>query len=112
MGQKLSVSLGVSWHLPSPGAIPSHPGDQLELSSLTGSGAWGDAKKFHSDWAYLLVLPKKATKEEMVFGLAMVWVHPYQAHIPTLDEVSRKLSLLTASHKNLAYAFVRFNEDA
>ena len=47
----------------------------------------------------------------MVFGLAMVWVHPYQAHIPTLDEVARKLTLLTISHENWAYAFVRFSKD-
>ena len=82
---------------------------QSELTSLTVSGAWGNAKKFCSDLAYLLALPEKATKEEMVFKLQ---VHPYQAHIPTLDEVVRKLALLTASHGNLAYAFVRFNEDA
>ena len=48
----------------------------------------------------------------MVFRLTMVWVHPYQACIPTLDEVARKLALYTASHENWAYAFVRLNEDA
>ena len=85
---------------------------QSELSSLTGSGAWGDIKKFCSDLAYLLVSPKKATKGEMVFGLAVVWVHPYQAHIPTLDEVVIRLTLLTTSHENWAYIFVRFSEDA
>ena len=41
----------------------------------------------------------------------MVWVHPYQACIPTLDEAAGKLALLTTSHENWAYAFVRFNED-
>ena len=48
----------------------------------------------------------------MVFRPAMVWVHPYQACIPTLDEAARKLTLLTASCENWAYAVVRFNEDA
>ena len=48
----------------------------------------------------------------MVFWLAMVWVHPYQAHIPTLDEAVRKLALLTTSCPNWAYTFVLFNEDA
>ena len=85
---------------------------QSELSSLTGSGAWGNTQKFHSDLAFLLVLPEKATAEEMMLGLAMVWVHPYQASIPTLDEAVRKLTLLTTSHENWAYTFVRFNEDA
>ena len=72
----------------------------------------GNAKKFHSDLAFVLVLAKKATKEEMVFGLAMVWVHPYQTCIPTLDEVVRNLTLLTTSHENWACAFVQFNVDA
>ena len=47
----------------------------------------------------------------MVFGLAMVWVHPYQACIPTLDDVVRKFTLLTTSHENWAYSLVRFNEN-
>ena len=84
---------------------------QLELSSLTFSGAWGDTKKFCSDLVFLLVLPKKAIMREMVFGLAMVWVHPYQAHISALDEVAKKLTLLTTSSKNWAYAFVQLHED-
>ena len=47
-----------------------------------------------------------------MLGLAMVWVHPYQACILILGEVARKLALHTTSHENWAYAFVRFNEDA
>ena len=46
-----------------------------------------------------------------MFWLAVVWVHPYQAHIPTLDEAARKHVLLTTSHENWAYTFVRFNKD-
>ena len=69
-------------------------------------------KKFHSDLAFLLVLPEEATEEDMMFGLAMVWVDPYQACAPTLDEAVRKLSLLATSHEKWAYAFVRFNKDA
>ena len=49
---------------------------------------------------------------EVVFGLAIVAVHPYQASIPTLDEAARKLTLLTTFGKNLAYAFVWLNGDA
>ena len=72
----------------------------------------GGCQKFCSDLAYLLVLPEKATNGEMMFRLAVVQVQPYQTYIPTLDEVMRKLALLTASHENWAYTFVRFNEDA
>ena len=85
---------------------------QPELSSLICSGHGGDAKKFHSNLAVLLIFPKKAIVGEMVFGLAMVWVHPYQAHLSTLDEVVKKFALLTTSSENLAHAFVWFNEDA
>ena len=60
----------------------------------------------------MLVLHKKATEEKTMFGLAMVWVCSYQACIPTLDEVMRKLTLLTTFHENWDYTFVRFNEDA
>ena len=49
---------------------------------------------------------------ETAFGVAMVWVHPYQACVSTLDEAAKKLALLTTSSKNWAYAFVQFNEDA
>ena len=62
--------------------------------------------------AYLLISPEKATKEETIYRLAVVWVHSYQACIPTLDEAARKLTLFTTSHENWAYTFVRFNEDA
>ena len=47
-----------------------------------------------------------------MFGLAGVWVHLYQACIPTLDEVAKKLALLTTSCKNWTYTFVQFNKDS
>ena len=49
---------------------------------------------------------------EIVSGLALVWVHPYQAPISSMDEVARKLTLLTTLGGNWAYSFVQFNEDA
>ena len=42
----------------------------------------------------------------------MVWAHPYQAHVPSLDEVAKKLTLLTTLGGDWAYAFVQFNKDA
>ena len=93
----LSIALGMPQHLPPPGTIP---GDPAELSSLTCSGAFGDAKKFHNVLAILLISPKKAIMGEMVFGFAMVWLHPYQACISTLDEVAKKLTLLTTPSEN------------
>ena len=46
-----------------------------------------------------------------MFGFVIVWVHPYQAQVPALYEVVRKLTLLTMSGANLAYPFVWLNED-
>ena len=55
---------------------------QLELASLTHLKVWGDAKMFCSDIAFLLVLPKEGAVGERVYGLAIMWVHPYQARVP------------------------------
>ena len=54
-----------------------------ELTSLTHLKAWGDNERFHSDVAFLLVLPEEGVAEERVYGLTMVWVHPYQARLST-----------------------------
>ena len=37
---------------------------QIELASLTHLKVWGDAEKFHSNIAFLLVLPKEGVVEE------------------------------------------------
>ena len=49
---------------------------------------------------------------EVVIGLPVVWVHPYQACVPTIDEAVRKLTLLTTSGENWAYAFMQLNGDS
>ena len=60
---------------------------QPGLSSLTRLWVWGDFERFCSDMAFLLILPKEGVAGERVYGLAVVWVHPCQARVPTLDEV-------------------------
>ena len=62
--------------------------------------------------AFLLILPERAIEEELAFGLVVVWVHPYQACIPFLEEVVRKLTLIIPSGENRVYAFAWFNDDA
>ena len=84
---------------------------QPELSSLTHLLVRGDPKRFHSDVAFLLILPKDGIAKEMVYGLAMVWVHPYQARVSTIDDAVRKLILLASSAPNWPYTFVQFNGD-
>ena len=80
-----------------------------QLSPEHGCG--GDTEKFWGDMAYLLIAPEKTIKGEMAFRLAVVWVHPYQACLCSLDEVAKKLTLLINLGKNWVYAFVWLNGD-
>ena len=80
---------------------------QPELSSLTHLLVHGvTSERFSSDVAFLLILPKEGIAKERVYGLAMVWVHPYQARVSTIDNVARKLILLASSGPNWPYAFL------
>ena len=67
---------------------------RVGLSAISCAEAWGDPKRPKSDMAYLLLAPNQAVEEERRFGLAAVWIHPCQAHLPSLDEAARKLTLL------------------
>ena len=82
-----------------------------ELTALSHAGVWGDAKKFQGNLAFLLIAPEKTIEGEMAFGLAVVWAHPYWAHLSSLDEAAKKLILLLNSGDNSAYTFVWFNEE-
>ena len=59
---------------------------QMELVSLTHQKVWGDADKFCSDVTFLPVLPKEGVADEKTYGLAMVWVHPYQVRVSTIEK--------------------------
>ena len=59
---------------------------QTELASLTHLKTWDDVDKFCSNVTFLLVLPKEVAAEERVYGLAMMWVHPYQARTSTIEQ--------------------------
>ena len=47
----------------------------------------------------------------MAFSLTMVWAHPYQACLSSMDEAVKKLALLVNSGNNWAYTFVWLNKD-
>ena len=85
---------------------------QSELASLTCLKAWGDHQKFHSNVAFLLVLPKEGSLGEMVYGLAMVWVHPYQARVSTIDDVAKQLTQVASTGPNWLCALVQLSGDA
>ena len=85
---------------------------QLELVALTHLKAWADTKRFCSDVAFLLVLPSEDAVGERVYRLTMVWVHPYQARVSTIDDVGKQLIQLTSTGPNWPYALVQLNRDA
>ena len=79
---------------------------QSKLTSLNHLKVWGDAKKFHSDVAFLLVLPEEGVAKERTYRLARVWVHPYQARISTIDGTAEQLAHLASTGSNWPYALV------
>ena len=70
-----------------------------------------DAERFQSKLAFLLILPERAIEGELAFGLAVVWVHPFQACLPSPEEVVRKLTLSTPFGENWVFAFTWFDDD-
>ena len=84
---------------------------QWEVASLTQLKVWGDPEKFHSDIAFLLVLPEEGVVGERVYCLTMMWVHPYQVRVSTIDEVVKQLTQLGPIGPNWPYALVQLNED-
>ena len=80
------------------------------LSAISHVEAWGDPKRPKSDMAYLLLAPDQVVEEERKFGLVAVWTHLCQAHLPSLDEVVRKLTLLISTGEDWAYAIMQLNE--
>ena len=84
----------------------------MGLSAISYAKVWEDPKRPKPDMAYLLLAPDKAVEEERRFGLVAVWTHPCQVHLPSLDEVARKLTLLINTGEDWAYAFLQLNEDS
>ena len=85
---------------------------QLELASLTHLKVWGDPEKFHSNTAFLLVLPEEGAAGERVYRLVMVWLHPYQARVSMIDDAAKQLTQLAFTGPNWPCALVWLNRDA
>ena len=49
---------------------------------------------------------------EMVYGLAMVWEHPYQARVSTIDGTAKQLTHMVSTGPIWPYALVWLNGDA
>ena len=61
---------------------------------------------------YLLLVPDQVVEEERRFGLVAAWIHPCQAHLPSLDEAVRKVTLLINTGEDWTYAFTQLIEDS
>ena len=85
---------------------------QLELSSLTSLKALGDLERFKSEVTFLLILTRGCTVGDKVFGLTTIWVHPFQARAPTIEEVVKLLTPLLPTGSDCPFALVQFNGDA
>ena len=85
---------------------------QSDLTSLTLLKAWVDNERFCSDVAFLLVLPKGGIVGERVYGLTMVWVHPYQARVSTLGIATKQFTQLASTGPNWPYVLMQLNGDA
>ena len=85
---------------------------QSELSSFTSLKAWGNPEKFRSHIAFLLILTEECTVGDRVYGLSMMWVHPYQARVSTVEESVKQLTPLISTGHNCPYALVWLNGDA
>ena len=66
-------------------------------------------EKFHSDIAFLLVSTKEGVAGDRMYGLSMVWVNPYQARVPTVEEVVKQLTTLVSSGPDWPYTLVWLN---
>ena len=67
---------------------------RLGLSAISHAEAWGTPGGQSLNMAYLFLVWDQEVEEGRKFGLVAVWIHPSQAHLPSLDEVARKLALL------------------
>ena len=84
---------------------------QSELSSLTSLKALGDPEKLRSNVTFLLILTKECTVGDRVYGLSMMWVHPYQARVSTVEEAVKQLTPLFSTRPDWPYALVWLNAD-
>ena len=81
-----------------------------ELFSISGLKVWGDAQKPHCNIAYLLVWVEN-TKKDRCYGISLVWVHPNQVRVATMEEAVKKLTTCTSSGTNWPYALVQLCKD-
>ena len=88
--------------------LPCH--SQAELSSISSLKVWGDTQKPHCDMAYLLVQVEDIMQGRQ-YGISLVWVHPNQVMVPTIEEAAESLTAYTSSGVDWPYALAQLCED-
>ena len=88
--------------------LPCH--SQTELFSISSLKVWRDAQKPHCNIAYLLVWVEDA-KRDRGYSISLVWVHPNQVRVATMEEAVKKLTAFTYSGANWPYALAQLCKD-
>ena len=80
-----------------------------ELLSISRLKVWGDTQKPQDGMAYLLVKVEDASEVEG-YSMALVWISPYQAQVPTMVEALEILSTCASSGPNWPYIVTQLYE--
>ena len=110
MGGVNPDAVGILWYLSLPVMIPGERYDLVRALSPLPCRGVGRHREVPMLYGISLDSARQDHQWEMAFGLAMMWAHPHQAHLPSLDEVVRKLTLLIDIGDNWVYTFVQLNE--
>ena len=89
--------------------LPCHTVE--ELHSISHLKVWGDVQKLHQGMAYLLVQIND-TSEARTYGLALVWISPFQARVSLVVEALEILSSLTSERSDWPYVILQLYEGA
>ena len=77
--------------------VPCH--SQAELFSISDLKVLGDIQKPHCNTDYLLVRVENIMHGRQ-YGISLVWVHPNQVRVATIEEVVESLTAYTSSGIN------------
>ena len=62
------------------------------LSAISQAKALGDPQKPKLGIAFLPIMPAQTVEEERIFRLVVIWVHPCQILLSSLEEAAKKLA--------------------
>ena len=110
-GGGLYITLGASGHLSTAIPVPCHLHNSIGPLLPHQPKDLGDAEKFCSDIAFPLISIEDGVAGDRTYGLSMVWVNPYQARVPTVEETVKQLTNLVSSGPDWPYALVQLNGD-